>query len=350
MIRAGGSMAWLGLLLATCLFLPLSAGAQTAVGISRLGFSPDSTRLIFNLCRQQQCEIAVYHRHNRTLHSYRPAVGQSWSTGSYSADGAKIAFISNDAVAEERSLWRQVSIMNADGSGVRIITDSRHYKINPSFSHDMKKIIYARAGVTRRTEQRDWIGDWDIYEVDIVTGHERQLTDHQFFSMDRPYYLPDDRRFLFSADGMRKFGEIRTLNPVKQEAPKAYRDRYRGNHIYIKEPGDPDLSPALIHGAATTRPRISADGTRILFTARTNELDNNPDRVNYRYDLFLKEGEDIRRLTKSGHYILDSALSADGRLLAFISGEPSRPKLFVMSAEGGAPEGIDLPASATAIN
>lgn len=349
-MRLGGSMAWLGLLLAACLFLPLSTSAQTAVGISRLGFSPDTTRLIFDLCRQQKCEITVYHLRDRSLHSYRPAAGQFWSSGSYSPDGTKVAFISNDLVAEERSLWRQVSIMNIDGSNIRVITDSRHYKINPSFSHDMKKIIYARAGVTRRTEQRDWIGDWDIFEVDIATGHEHQLTDHQFFSMDRPYYLPEGRRFLFSADGMRKFGDIRTLNPVKQEAPKAYQDRYRGNHIYIKEPGDPDLSPAFIHGAATTRPRISTDGTRILFTARTNELDSSPDRVNYRYDLFLKEGEDIRRLTKSGSLILDSALSPDGKLVAFASGEPSRPKLFVMSADGGAPEEIDLPATATAIN
>src|SRR5437868_1722235 len=70
--------------------------------------------------------------------------------GHYSPDGTKIAFSSNADGNPE------IYVMNADGSGIKQLTDNSAIDWNPSWSPDGKKIAF--------TSGRD--GDFDVYVMD----------------------------------------------------------------------------------------------------------------------------------------------------------------------------------------
>jgi len=106
--------------------------------------------------------------------------------------------------------------MNVDGANVKQVTHSYNdekkvaptrdfspvYKINalPTFSPDGRKIIFLRSGVLReRSMGGEMVSHWDVYEVELATGKERQLTDYRFYAISRPYYLPNDKGIIFSA-------------------------------------------------------------------------------------------------------------------------------------------------------
>lgn len=80
----------------------------------------------------------------------------------FSPDGAKIVFASNRA----RGAFN-IFMMNADGSGVEALTDRTQDHATPCFSADGKYVVYA--------SKRD--GDWDIYALNLATRTEVALTD-----------------------------------------------------------------------------------------------------------------------------------------------------------------------------
>ena len=149
--------------------------------IRSISFSPDGKKLLFSRIKTGELHrIQVYTMETGDLAVYQPPEGERWIQARYSFDGKRIVFIAMPLIECKEDLDNaQVAIMDVDGKNVRKITNTPGLKIYPSFSHTGKKIIFARPAVIRKSG-RTPAGDYDVYEVDVVTGRETRLTYFKF--------------------------------------------------------------------------------------------------------------------------------------------------------------------------
>ena len=181
------SMIRVGILFIAFIGIALIGGAKMASSqkISYPNFSPDNKNLIFTYCEADDlpCTIGKYSFASQNFTVFPVTVGGSWIHPQYDYDGSRIVFIVRDP---DRYI-SQIAVMNADGSGLRVITDDESYKAGPSFSPDGRRIIFLRASVTPDTRSPDApstrtrITAFDVVEIDFGSSKARQLTDFMFY-------------------------------------------------------------------------------------------------------------------------------------------------------------------------
>ena len=332
-----------------------SKGGKPAYGYTSPMFSPDNGEIIFGLCKSvgnadYGCTLATYEISTNKLRAFNPTGNKYNNNPSYSKDRRMIAFNSGKERGDLSD--SNIYIMNTDGTGVRQLTHDYNdaldraskdnvmlrYNVMPAFSPDTTRIIFIRAGIWRERSlgRGKMLSHWDVYEIDLETGKETKLTDYRFYTVKRPYYLPDGRRFIFSGDG-----------PKSSHAPSLkddYEKQYKQNTIFIMDGRNNDLRPAFTYGWYSTAPSIARDGS-ILFEAITNEMDGI--KGPYNYDLFIKKGEKINRLTKMAAYITQASISPDGSHVVFLADtgkERGRGiSMWMMKSDGTELKKIKLP-------
>ncbi|MCX5815102.1 MAG: hypothetical protein NTX75_02520 [Proteobacteria bacterium] len=245
----------------------------------------------------------------------------------YSWDGKKIAYAN---VVPKRNAGN-ICVMDADGSNHQQLTHDYNddvkttetptgkvmrvkYNASPSFSRDGKRIIFKRASMKRQRilGYGDMYTSWDIFEINLETKVIRQLTHYQFYEMSRPFYLSDDKRFIFWGTSP----IVQSLSATKKmDFRENYKRQYRDNNIFIMDGKKNDLRPAFTHGRWTSEPFVTKDDA-ILFLSITNEMDGLPPKPE-NYDLFLKKGDVITRVTKNQGYIRWPSISFDGKRITF---------------------------------
>lgn len=245
----------------------------------------------------------------------------------YSRDGKLITFVAG------QENYRNIFVMNADGSNVRQLTynynenakevgkDIVTMRLNdaPSFSHDGKRIIFKRSGV-KRTKPAQF-GDpmlssrWDIYEIEIETSKEHRLTNYEFYLISQPFYLPDGKRFIFSANLSINASPIES--GIESKTRDKYWDKYKWNTIFIMDGEKKDLAPVLKNGRHSDEPKLVQDGV-IVFRSDVTDVDGIARTGTIYYDLFIYRAGRITRLVKAPMRILSISLSPDGAKVAFI--------------------------------
>lgn len=312
--------------------------SEDSLQLASPDFSPDNKTLLLTYCSSRPCTLALYDLASGRLTVFQPPAGEVWTLGKFSPDGKKIVF--TVAFMGDAKALQQIGIINADGSGYRLLTDTQDFKKSPSFSPDGKRILFARAG--RENEGgRMRFADYDVYELDIASRKETRLTEFKFFLIMAPWYLPDGEHFIFS-------GEYPNLS-------KTYEERFQQNTILIMSKTERQLQPAITRGEHSDAPSISVDGKKILFISRSNDLDA-VKCCDYNYDLFLKMDDGITRLTSLGSMITEGRISPDGRRVAFLSEKERlgiaftdkqrrnrKQDLMVMNSDGTGLEKIELP-------
>ena len=253
--------------------------------------SPDGKKIIFFWKKGPKggtSALATYEIETGKIHRFNLPGTYSYLDPAYSPDGKSITF-----VAGKKLISKNIFIMNADGRDVRQLTfnDDRYpenggeYHTNelPTFSPDGSKIIFVRSGIVLvRHTGTTMTTDWNVYEVDIVTGKERRLTDYKFFTIRRPYYMPDGKRFIFTGHNYHMLAE-------------EYRQKYQDNEIYIMDDMNKELQPAFMHGDWTSDPSVAGNGN-IVFITRTNHIDGI--KAPYAYEIFVNKGGKLQRLTQ----------------------------------------------------
>jgi len=308
-------------------------------GIVSPTLSPDNSKILFVVCKGDRCYLAIHELSSKRISYFNPTDDQSNGTPIYSPDGKFISFASG------REDDRNIYVMNADGSNVRQLTHD--YNKNPernekgiviklngrrSFSPDAKRIIFIRSGIKRqRSMGGEMVSHWDIWEIDVSSGVEKRLTDYRFYSIGRPFYLPDGKRFIFSG--------------IVSAGFQDYEKKYKNNHIYIMDGVNNELRPIFLHGDWTSDPSVANDGS-ILFIARTNFLDGTTGP--YTYDLFLRKNGKIERLTnRRFSQFAEPCISFDGKKIVFLASKTrgAGPTLFLMNGDGSDLHEVDLPLS-----
>jgi hypothetical protein len=217
---------------------PLSLGSFTE--ISRPSISPDGNQLLFTGCGHKdfsQCTMYRFERDSNKLYRYLPRNSTEMLYGGrYSPVSNKIAFsiIPLDSNNEKVYDETQVAVVNQDGSGLRIITQSKGLKLNPVLSYDEMCVVFSKgrisdSGSPLRKQKSRVLGS-DLYKVDIRTGEETQLTRLAFYSVGETYITPDGKGVVFNGDTPMRLPHTDNFDAVKQFEDD-YKKKYNGNKI-----------------------------------------------------------------------------------------------------------------------
>lgn len=267
--------------------------------VSTPSFSPDSTTLVFRECNKADgCGIGfVDLKSDARKFIYAPDEGV-FKNPSFSPDGKLIVTSFFEDINQS-----QIVIMGADGKDMRKLTNGKGCRANPSFSPDGKKIIFSYSPLPETGSSKKCV-DQDVFELDLASGKERQLTHFKFYMLRSLHYMPNGKDIIFHGKG--------PSVPIKH---KEYVDKFGDNYIFIMSGVDDELSPAITGYPFSGAPSISMDG-KIVFAAITNDMDNAKGK--YNYDLFLRANGQDKRLTQLKSTIMYHAISPDGKLIAFL--------------------------------
>lgn len=318
--------------------------------IGQIRFSYDGKKLLFDRKKDDQpYRIHVYDLETEELSAYQPPPNERWSMAAQSFDGGKIAFIITPIAGGYLSLEdSQIAVMEVGGTNIRKITRSRRYKIFPSFSHSGEKIILGSAGKIRE-KGHTVAADYDVYEVDIKTETEKQLTNFRFYMMSAPYYFPDDKAFIFSAespshyDGTDKIDEISKIR-------KKLKFMYNENKIYLMKGGEKVLKPHFQFYKSSDNPLLDKDGTTLLFMSWGDPAPKYG--TGHQYYVYSADGIHRKVTDVDATSVWYSAISPDGKWIAIVYDvAPKRElrKIVIYGVDCGTKRDIVLPDQPTRI-
>jgi hypothetical protein len=292
----------------------------------------------------------VAHPHNyywREL--FMPQLTSGPSAGDFMPDGERVVYSMGG------SLWLQQL-------GTDTATELTHgpgYDYQPDVSPDGRHVVFAR-------QHRDTI---ELYELELATGKERQLTRDRAAAVE-PRYSPDGNRIAFtsSRDGglftvyLAPRGERGTI-----EARRVFAERQSPLRRYYYAATDHVINPSWsadgerlyfvsnrgeawgtggIWSAAldapedwqrvvneettwSARPQLSPDGKRLLYASYQG-------RQWHQLWLTTPQGEAPLPLTFGEFDRRDARWSADGERVLYISNEGGNTSLWVQEVTGGA--------------
>lgn len=332
--------------------MPLTKDTPIKERIHLSDFSPDGNKLYLDYCdATRHCNIGQYDLKTKKTSLFVPQGTQdAIASPSSSDDGKQLAMVIKEVSNNYET--SQIGILDLGNNTYRAVTQSPTFKEWPSFSHDGKKIIYAQAN-RKRESGKTRHSEWDIYEMVIATGVERRLTDFCFFIVDRPQYLEDNKRFVFSGEapgcnypkpsrpGSRENYTLEDYETT-QQGRADYKKLYQDNTIFMMTDAETTLKPMFMNGPDSHGSVLSRDG-KIFFISRTNEMDNSKE-SNYNFDLFTYEKGKIHRLTNLKTYLSDYAISAHGERVVYLSDEQRNHNdvLWIMDVAAGTHSNINL--------
>jgi dipeptidyl aminopeptidase/acylaminoacyl peptidase len=304
----------LAMTLAVCAcVLGMVPGSASAQRIQSVTFHPDGERLVFAFGRRANdlrlAEVELKSERIRYFERKKldPNDGY-WDSPRFSPDGKAIVFVIKD-----KGVDQQLALLDSDGMNARKITSAPGRRSYPSFSPDGKRIIYGRA---REGSSSTGFGFYDIFELDLNTGTETQLSNLGLYSLIGIRYAGDENSLIFSAESPSEYWVTREHPNFWQE----YRKRYRENVVFTADKrniGLHDFVPLFQFGDLSKVHDVSADGMTMLLVARVNHLREDPELRTYGYDLFVRKGEAITRVSRFRN-IYAGALAADGSRVALV--------------------------------
>jgi len=278
--------------------------------ISQLSFSHDGKRLLFDRCREGDCQIQVYDLATGELSAYRSPSDERWTMARYSYDGKKIVF-SIIPIRKDDSLDlgdMQIAVMDPGGKNIRKITTGPGAKIYPVFSHSGTKVLYARAAYIREDGGTP-AAQFDAWEVDLATGKEKRLTYFKFFSMSNLTYFPDDERFIFYGTFPEAYPGIKDRDQASLTRMQITLAKKGMAFAGIQVMRGTEMMPKPYYFADNvlpSNPLLSKDGTCLLFEGKAQQ-----------YYLYSPDGN--HRLVGGGGSVNSAAISPDGELLGVIA-------------------------------
>lgn len=265
-----------------------SAEDLSGFSYAAISFTPDSQKLVFNRCQHQQpgnCNIHVLDLKTKALSYYQPPANQEWYAAKFSPSGKQVVFVLAPLTPgylpgeDKNKVYPdfgngQIAIMDADGRNVRLLTNSKGYKMAPNFSWSGKKVLFVQ-GEMRKPGSKSVAAGLDAYEIDLESGNIRQLTNFKFFQMGRPSYLPGDKQFVVDADGPSKMpgvaeNDILTLWKVRD----AFEKKNNNSQFYVFNAGTgwQVLEPKFDQLKDARSPLVDAQGSLYFYASNGRTL------------------------------------------------------------------------------
>ena len=342
--------------------LVVVAGTASAFGTVRglfLGTTAGS-RIAFTSFRNGSFDLYVMNADGSKQRRLTTPAGNT-TPPAWSPDGRRIAFVSGRGTCildvrfvSERNAGTgdvDISVANADGSGLRRLTRGPGVDCAPAWSPDGRKIAFQRS-LVRREGDRVVGFEFDIYVINAHGSGERNLTGDAV-SAGGPLWSPDGRRIAFwsGPDGN---GWVYVMNADGSERRMLARNHGYvawspdGRKILLKRGGAQDDRRGVgatkahavvanadgsglrtltrIAGVNGTLVSWSPDGRKIVFVS---DRDGNVEIYAINAD-----GSGQRNLTRHPGHDSDPEWSPDGRKIAFTTKREGNFEIYVMNADG----------------
>ena len=298
--------------------VPVSAHiAQSAI------WAPDASYLLADICPRNFAP-----KDNCTLYRYRfstqkwegiPALASNDAAGylypAFSPDGKTIAateagYNCDEPGCPESRVGSRLVLLDLDGARLKYLSGNG-LRLRPTFSKDGKRLLYWRGDVLKGT--RALLGFWDVYEMDINSGSERQMSNFAASGIAAPpRYWPDGKRILLVAmDYYIKPNNDDYKHPTSPEMRTTYAGKHERNGSVVIEPGERRLWPYF----KTEGPYvwllvrdISPDGKWAIFDGRPGLIER---------PIGYPQGE-ARVLSRNVYHLRGATYSPDGKRLALI--------------------------------
>lgn len=231
----------------------------------------------------------------RPASSATPLVVASATADPNAPPEGKIVYVCQFSKLQGRN---QICMVNADGSGQRVLTPAGSYDdFFPSITPDGKSVLF----VSTRS------GRYQVYDLDIASGVVRQLTFLTEFSAFAPTASPDNTHIVFYAN---KDGE---------EYPESH-------NIWIMARDGSGAVQITQRDGGGWDPVWSPDGTRILFAS---EISGFP-------QLFMinADGTDARQVTHLSGIRGRNDWSSSGETLATYAGSTWNWDIYIFDING----------------
>ncbi len=278
-------------------------------------FSADGQRLIFQATRPGESACDQIYTMNLDGSDVRlVSTGKGRTTcGYFYPAGDRILFSSTHHIADEcptppdRSrgyVWGlfdyDVFIANADGSGLRNLTNSPGYDAEATISPDGRSIVF--------TSTRD--GDIEIYVMDADGGNVRRLT-HEPGYDGGPFFSPDGTKIVYRAHhptDPEELADFRALLADKLIRPNRV-------EIWIMDADGSNKRQLTNNGAANFAPFFHPDGKRIIFSSNMHD----PRGRSFNLYMIDVDGGNLQRITNHPGFDSFPMFSPDGKKLVFAS-------------------------------
>lgn len=236
----------------------------------------------------------------------------------------------------------EVCIINADGSGWRRLTDTQFANFNASLSPDGNKAVYIVSDGNTS----------EIYEMDIVTGKPKQITDLKK-SLGSPEISPDNQYIVFHYRSGNSNPQIWIMNRDGSDPYEFYSEGGKDIHDATWSPDGTQLMFALGKGENNKLYSIN-------FNGRDPQLLNNSIDTRGRSDWGIgnlivldmggswahdvysmnTDGSNLLQVSPSGMNAQGASLSPDGNWIAFtaytdVAGQDQAScEIFIMRVNG----------------
>jgi len=291
----------------------LTFGGQNAEAY----FSSDGKQLIFQSTREGRRCDQIYAMNADGSGVHMVSTGQGRTTCGYFFPGGKRILYSSTHLAGADcprppdmskgyhwAIYPSYSIFTADPDGSRLkrLTDPPGYTAEATISSDGRKIVF--------TSTRD--GDLDIYTMDAGGRRVKRLT-HELGYDGGPFFSPDGKWIVYRAYHPRTEKEI-------EEYKRLLKDnviRPSTLEIWIMKADGSGKRQLTHNGAANFAPSFFPDGKRIIFSSNMDSPGGGMG--NFELYAIHLDGSGLERITYSGGFDGFPMFSPDGRKLVFAS-------------------------------
>ncbi len=260
-------------------------------------------------------------------HAFADQILQAF-TGQMGAFRGKIAYIS------DQTGFKELYMMNVDGTGVVQLTNHRSLVINPDFSPSGTDLLF--------TSYRS--GNPDLVRLNLATRQESRVSNRSGLNISGRFSPKGDNValtmseqngsdiYVVGASGKRRLTSAWGIDVDPSWSPDGSRlvfvsDRMGSPQLFVMNASGGGERRLTSRGSYNVTPAWSPAGDRIAFSRI--------EQGHFEIYTIRPDGSDERRLTFGAGNKEHPRWSPDGRFLVFSSDQGGRKALYVMRSDGG---------------
>ena len=285
-------------------------------------WAPDGERLIFQATRDgAQCDqIYVMNADGSGVKMVSSGKGVT-TCGYFLPDGKHIVYASTHEAGPEcparpdRSqgyVWPvhasyEIYVAKDDGSNPRKLTAQDGYDAEATVNWRQRKIVYTSKAS----------GDLDLWSMDIDGSNKSRLTKSIGYD-GGAFFSPDGKRLVWRAH-----------HPSQGEQMDRYQDLLSQNltapmkmELFVAAADGSGAKRITNFGCASFAPQFTPDSKRIIFSSNKNNCDSRE------FDLFVVDvdGSNLEQVTDFGGFTSFAEFSPDGKSLVFTSSHTAKSR------------------------
>ncbi len=285
-------------------------------------WSPDGKQLIFQSKHEgMECDqIFMMDKDGGNVH--RVSNGKGRTTCSYVFPGGKrilyaSTYLAGDACPpppdySKGYVWKlysgyEIFSANADGSGIKRLTNNPGYDAEATLSPDGKTIIF--------TSLRN--GDLDLYTMSADGSHVKRITNQLGYD-GGAFFSRDGKRIVWRASRPKTDTEIAAYKELIAES----QIRPMTLELYVADADGKNARQVTHNGAANFGPYFFPDGKRIIYASNVGD----PGGRNFDLWMINDDGTGAEQITFNETFDGFPMFSPDGKTLVFASNRNDRVK------------------------